>query len=495
MAPTMPNKNHSSAPKFDGKAGSLSMFLDEVEQLAVSCELTPKQTIEWVIHYAPGGDEHELWSSLDTSTGDNWGAFKRELFAQYPGSTGDRKYSVADLEILTEKQATGLIMTSEQFGTFYRLFTKISRFLKAKNKLNDREISSLFMRGFDYAFRLQVRAQLRAENPKHHSDDPYTLSQICEAALFILSCNHDNVDTGALLMESAAAASSTIKRERFDLSSISSPLQTSGINVNALALELIKNMGLQTAVTVAQTNQSGGYNSSAAPNVPRFCSNDCSFCSDSSHYQHSCPRVSEYIQKGLCIRNNENYIVLPNGTRVTPRTAPGRNIMERLDNWHKSNPSSTNTVSSNFVASDLDCSWSLPTTTAFTEARQSNDEDLPLATGREMEDLELLESLITSTQKKVDETKRKMNASKLYTGPTTRNMTKSNSHDPAKALTPTGMSTPAVNSGASPQYRYTMPIEDPKIVGKLLKCTLDAPVTLSSRELLAVAPDVELRSV
>ncbi|PPQ83863.1 hypothetical protein CVT25_000919 [Psilocybe cyanescens] len=107
-----------------------------------------------------------------------------------------------------------------------------------------------------------------------------------------------------------------------------------------------------------------------------------------------------------------------------------------------------------------------------------------------MEDLELLESLIASTQKKVDETKKKMNASRPYTGLTTQNMTKSNSHNLAKALTPMGMSVPAVNSGTSPQYQYTMPIKDPKIVEKLLKCTLDAPVTLSSRELLAMAPDV-----
>ncbi|PPQ83862.1 hypothetical protein CVT25_000920 [Psilocybe cyanescens] len=329
MLPTMPNKNHSSAPKFDRKAGSLSMFLDKVEQLSVSCELTPRQTIEWVICYAPGSDEHKLWSNLDTSTGNDWGAFKRELFAQYPGSTGDCKYSVADLEMLTEKQAAGQITTAEQFGIFYRSFMKISRFLKAKNKLNNHEISSLFMHGLDYSFRLQVRSQMWAENPKHHSDDPYTLLQICEAALFILSCNHDNVDTESALTESAI---STIKKERFDLSGISSSLQTSGVNINALTLELIKHMGLQTAVTVGQMNQNGGYNNSAVPNAPRLRSNNCLFCSDSSHYQHSCPKVTKYIQKRLCICNNENYIILPNRTRVTPWTAPGQNIMERLDN-------------------------------------------------------------------------------------------------------------------------------------------------------------------
>ncbi|KAF9546811.1 hypothetical protein CPC08DRAFT_769576 [Agrocybe pediades] len=48
-AATMPAKNHSSAPKFDGKAANLQVFLDEVEALAKACKLSPKETIEWAI--------------------------------------------------------------------------------------------------------------------------------------------------------------------------------------------------------------------------------------------------------------------------------------------------------------------------------------------------------------------------------------------------------------------------------------------------------------
>ncbi|KAH9483411.1 hypothetical protein JR316_0002877 [Psilocybe cubensis] len=362
----MPSKNHSSAPKFDGTAGSLPMFLDDIEQLATSCELTPKQTIDWTIRYAPGSDEHELWSGLDTSSGDDWIAFKRELLAQYPGSTGDRKYSVANLEMLTEKQAAGQITNSEQFGTYYRAFSKISRFLKSKNKLNDREISNLFMRGLDYAFRVQVRAQLRAENPKHHSDDPYTLNQICEAALFILSCNHDDTEIVAPALE----ASPSVKREHFDISSIAPALQqTSNFNMSALALELIKQMNLQHAPSnVYQNAQNQGYPTLQTQGAPTPRNNDCSFCSDPSHYQHSCAKAVEYIKKGLCVRNSENFLVLPDGTRVTPRTAPGRNIMERVDNWHKSKSANSPTVSSNMVSAGSEFKWEIPTTSAFAAA-------------------------------------------------------------------------------------------------------------------------------
>ena len=61
---TMPGRNHHSAPKFDSKSASLSIFLDEVEQLAKICRLTSKQRIHWTAHYAPS-EEHELCKMQD----------------------------------------------------------------------------------------------------------------------------------------------------------------------------------------------------------------------------------------------------------------------------------------------------------------------------------------------------------------------------------------------------------------------------------------------
>ncbi|KAF8810010.1 hypothetical protein BYT27DRAFT_7019633, partial [Phlegmacium glaucopus] len=74
-------------------------------------------------------------------------------------------------------------------------------------------------------------------------------------------------------------------------------------------------------------------NTLAPETGPRLRSNNCIFCSDPAHYLNKCPKAMEYIQKGLCQRNNEGQIVLPNGERISARDSPGRNIMERLDNW------------------------------------------------------------------------------------------------------------------------------------------------------------------
>ena len=37
---TMPHRLHHSAPRFDGKSASLSLFWDDVEQLAEICKLS-----------------------------------------------------------------------------------------------------------------------------------------------------------------------------------------------------------------------------------------------------------------------------------------------------------------------------------------------------------------------------------------------------------------------------------------------------------------------
>ncbi|KAF8817594.1 hypothetical protein BYT27DRAFT_7063144, partial [Phlegmacium glaucopus] len=180
-----PGWNHHAAPKFDGRPASLSIFLDEVEQLAAACGINEKQTIEWTIRYAPS-EERELWQMQDAVATSKWIDFKKDLFDLYPGSTGERKYSVASLKTLVEDQALRSIWNAEELGAYQRSFLMIAAFLKNKSRLTDREISGYFMQGMDPSFRAEVQSQLRAENPRHHTDDPYTLAEIFSAALFVL---------------------------------------------------------------------------------------------------------------------------------------------------------------------------------------------------------------------------------------------------------------------------------------------------------------------
>lgn len=286
----MPGHNHHLALKFDSKPASLSPFLDEVEQLAEACGLTAKQHIEWTMQYAPN-EEGELWKMQDAVEKEDWEQFKKELFELYLGSTGERKYSIENLQTLIDKQALINIEEAKDFG-IYRTFLTVATYLKKKTWLTDREISIYFLQGLELLFQGKVQGQLKAENPKHHSDDPYTLAEISTVVLFILSCNHTKFSRS----ESVTAL---VKKKIFDISQ-----KYKNLNINTIAEEVVKRIAM-----LEKHQNTGG------PNLPRLMNRNshCLFCLDPNHYLPNCPVVAEYVQKGLCQKNQEGFVVLPNG--------------------------------------------------------------------------------------------------------------------------------------------------------------------------------------
>ena len=446
------------------------MFIDNISQLAKACALSGGDKIKWTVRYAPSEDA-ELWEMQANYGTGNWEEFKKEIYALYPGSTGDRKYSVANLETLTEKQATIPMESSEEFGRYYRTFSKISTFLKKKDKLTDREISAQFIQGFNYSFRVKVHAQLKAQSPTHHTDDSYTLQEISKAALLLLSCNQ-GINAG-LEPESIP----TVKRETFDASNFS--VNQSNLSMTALAQELVKHMELLKTLTAAPPSQSY-----------RLRDNNCNFCSEAGHYINNCPHAFEYVNKGKCKRNADGFMVLPNGERINARTAPGKNLRERIDNWIAANNVNaninSNTVSSNFVeATELQSQMS------YTWMEPEVDEvDAPNLTEREIEEIGMLESLIASTQKKVDETKKKM----VRSGPTTRSSARQEALAPKQPnpVTRVTKDVPGIQPGgaSAPQFRYHTPIEDATTISRIADQALNVSVTLPIRDLLSISPNV-----
>jgi len=182
-------------------------------------------------------------------------------------------------------------------------------------------------------------------------------------------------------------------------------------------------------------------------------------------------------------------MVLPNGEQINARIAPGKNLRERIDNWHttnNANVSLVNTVSSNFVeATDLQdqmsYTWMKP---------DSEGDDTPQLTERQIEEIGVLESLIASTQKKVDETKKRITKS----GPTTRSSTRQEALAPKQMIPASRISkeVPEIHpSGApAPQFRYHTPIEDPATISKVANQALNGSITLPIRDLLSISPDV-----
>jgi len=177
-------------------------------------------------------------------------------------------------------------------------------------------------------------------------------------------------------------------------------------------------------------------------------------------------------------------MVLPNGERINARIAPGKNLRERIDNWHSTNNMNVNivsTISTNFVEAshlqdNIDYSW--------IEPEFEDDESLP--TEREVEELQMLESLIATTQKKVEETKKKITRS----GPTTRSFTCQEEQVPKQPVLTTRTNEKPTSASPAPQFRYHTPIEDSALIAKVAKQALDVQITLPIRDILSISPDV-----
>ena len=213
---SMPNRSHHAAPRFDGKSASLSLFLDDIEYLAKACRLSQKDTIKWTIRYSPSIDR-ELWEMQESVETGDWEQFKEELYDLYPGSKGENKYSAANLQSLIDKQNSIAIRDAEDYGTYHQSFLKMSSYLRNKSRLSKRETSIYFLQGLEPSFRCKVQAQMKAESPKQHPDDPYSIAEISASALFVLSCNHTEFSCQEV-------PSISIKKESLDLSQVKTDL-------------------------------------------------------------------------------------------------------------------------------------------------------------------------------------------------------------------------------------------------------------------------------
>lgn len=135
------------------------------------------------------------------------------------------------------------------------------------------------------------------------------------------------------------------------------------------------------------------------------------------------------------------------------------------------------TVSTNFVGATK------TSTKSGFKWMEAEAEDKPRVTERKIEEITMLENLMAATQKKIDSTQQRMGSQQQNTGPVTRSK-KEAKKETQNANRP--LDQPRPNSDS--QFKYSMPIEDPSLVGKVAKKALDNAVTISTRELLFISP-------
>jgi hypothetical protein len=181
----MPLRGTDAAPKFDGMPVHLIPFFKDVEQLADYATLNHEQHIKCTTQYAPI-DEAEVWALEPEVKGKDWDKFITVIKAMYPGCEGDCHYTCTDLENLCVEQACIPMRSKEELGQYYHKFNKISKHLINTKKSADLEQGHFFFEGIHSATSTSIKQHLEIKLADHHPDDPYSMSEVYDTAVFLL---------------------------------------------------------------------------------------------------------------------------------------------------------------------------------------------------------------------------------------------------------------------------------------------------------------------
>ena len=171
-----------------------------------------------------------------------------------------------------------------------------------------------------------MKSRLQIIHPRHDPQDPYGLTDLYEAASYILQGNALSAIATPSYVPTATGPQ--IKTE------LQSEIQSAMRSAVAELGEMFKNvLGAQPTI-----------NTNPRPPLPPgriTASNDgsskCNFCGVPGHFMRECEVANEYMRLGKCKRNVEGKIVLP-ASAVIPQHITGTWLRDRIDEYHRQNP-------------------------------------------------------------------------------------------------------------------------------------------------------------
>ncbi|KZP26691.1 hypothetical protein FIBSPDRAFT_949268 [Athelia psychrophila] len=452
-------------------------------------------------------------TELDAVAGADWDDFVKEVLELYPGAGIGHQYTKATLTDLVARQTTTSTSTREEFGQYYRSFLTISKFLQKKKKLSDDERDELFYRGFPPALGALVQMCLSIKHMDHDREDPYPIAYVKAAAEYVLGGSNTS-------MPAAAVPTPAVKQEE-TLAQTITALHSIVMAFTQAQYSRRRSIHAGAVFTQAQS-QPAGWQQVYAPAAPPPQSNYppcipwvlvagaaqpatsgyagdcgplvCHFCGKEGEFIWSCPLVQEYITSGRVIRDREDCLQLPNNG-VMPYLRGGT-LKDRVDVYYTANHGQvpvplTNTceVAPHIASSNL--MSIVATLDAPVPAAVSEGELLSMLQGLQditADDgtppmLAVFEAAVAKIRKA------RFDGVELPAKPRGTHPTSPAHPAPAAALikvTPITMP-----SDHAPQYQYRAPIEeDSRTTQTVIDRALDAQITLSTRDLLAVAPAI-----
>ncbi|KAJ7224629.1 hypothetical protein GGX14DRAFT_557486 [Mycena pura] len=276
-------------------------------------------------------DDQELWESLPEFADHavSFGEFTAAVFRLYPEADPDRRYSFTDLDTLVMEFSRTESPSRTAFLEFYRRFLVVSSFLISKGRLAAFEQSRALVHAIPPNIWRSVHARLCICCPDVQLDDTYPLESIRDAIDFILI---------------SSSTRPTSMSPSFPSAPVSLPIPVPApcdpsLAALAEAVEKLAHLVLSSQLSTATSR----LDSPPVPPHPTSRSSLsslrpmlCSYCSNPAHFIARCPLVTKDIAAGLCKRNSEGKLVLPNGLFV-PHRVVGPNLRTRIVSWHSVN--------------------------------------------------------------------------------------------------------------------------------------------------------------
>jgi hypothetical protein len=311
----MPVRGNRSAAKFDPKQPrKLHCYFADLAFAFGRATVTDEEEQKRHVTRYVDVNTSELWEMLPEFSDNTkiFAEFVAVVSALYPGADEAKMVSRG------HGQASRRTYSFGDLGEYYRQFLAITTFLRSKSRLSAAEQSRAFVRGFTPEFWRIVSQCLQLKNPDHFPDDPYDLSEVHEAARYVLHGTPSTIPTTSTSLSAPATLSAPARPE----------IKTEDV---AALLERINDTMAKLLMAQATPQR---------PPPPK--NNNCHFCGLPDHLGRNCMVAADYITQGKCRRNTEGLIVLPTGAFI-PRDIPGRYFKDRIDEWHIRNPGQATT--------------------------------------------------------------------------------------------------------------------------------------------------------
>ena len=192
----LPFRREGSAPIFDpADPCSIWRYFEDLDILFIRHHVSDDSEKKKAAVKYPATKVERLWNSTHSfrNPACSYGDFKAEVIQLYPEVSEVRQYTNYDLERFVSNCARTQIYSVQEFGTYYRGFLLISRYLVNMGRIGVQEEARYFLAGFERSLASDILSQLNVSLPDHCPLDPYRIKDIYDAAVHIFdrrACEH-----------------------------------------------------------------------------------------------------------------------------------------------------------------------------------------------------------------------------------------------------------------------------------------------------------------